>query len=175
MSRVQPFHQSASACLSSRLSSLFLLHNGIISIHVSCGMKFIFLSVIRLGAGWTCSLSPCRHNERVEIPPLLLLLSQSHNSTWALNNNTSSSRQTAGVVVAPMLLLHCCCLGSGICQNGMELAARGGQLFNGIPLSVIHLFHALVQSMTVGWQKQTFGKCRSMLQTKSKLSSYQIS
>ena len=69
----------------------------------------------RLGAGWTCSLSPCRHNERVEIPPPLLLLSQSHNSTWALNNNTSSSRQTAGVVVAPMLLLHCCCLGSGIC------------------------------------------------------------
>lgn len=30
---------------------LFLLHNGIISIHVSCGMKFIFLSVIRLKQG----------------------------------------------------------------------------------------------------------------------------
>ena len=30
---------------------LFLLHNGIISIHVSCGMEFIFLSLIRLEQG----------------------------------------------------------------------------------------------------------------------------
>ena len=48
MSRVQPFHQSASPIAS---PLLFLLHNGIISIHVSCGMKFILLSVIRLKQG----------------------------------------------------------------------------------------------------------------------------
>ena len=151
MSRAQHLHQSASPWLSSSC--------GIIFIHVSCGMTFIYLTQLSescpgRGGGRGNLFPVCCHNERVEIPPLLLLLlSRSHNSTWALNNNTSSSRQTAGAVVAPMLLLHCCCLGSGICQNWMELAARGGQLFNGIPLSVIHFVSC------AGRKKENLGQC----------------
>ena len=136
MSRAQHLHQSASPWLSSSC--------GIIFIHVSCGMTFIYLTQLSescpgRGGGRGNLFPVCCHNERVKIP---LLLSRSHSSTWALNNN--SIRQTAaGAVVASMLLLHCCCLNSRHNDRSWRLdAANSSTVFHCLWFILFHVLDA---------------------------------
>ena len=132
MSRAQHFQQAAPPWLSSALCYRLSSCCCIIFIHVSCGMTLNLSHSVNhaqagAGAEGTCSLSV------VTMKGLRYRCCCRDPTAHGPSTITASDRQQQA-----LLLLQCCCCIVVVWTQvkWLELAARCGQLFNGIPLSV---------------------------------------